>query len=162
VVGCDRRIVSHELCTLHWDRVRKHGTTDPYRGRGGAPRYCSVEQCERQIANAERMLCNLHYKRFLRRGHTEFVPRTRTPYVDPNGYVRERVEGERQGILQHRLVMERHLGRRLWPDETVHHKNGVRSDNRLQNLELWSSWQPRGQRVGDKLAWAKEIIARYG
>jgi hypothetical protein len=57
--------------------------------------------------------------------------------------------------------MSRHLGRELYPGETVHHKNGVRDDNRLENLELWSSSHPHGQRVEDKVAWAKEILALY-
>jgi len=58
--------------------------------------------------------------------------------------------------------MEEHLGRKLLPNENVHHLNGNRQDNRLENLELWSTHQPQGQRVRDKIAYAKEIIALYG
>ncbi len=58
--------------------------------------------------------------------------------------------------------MSRHLGRPLLPGENVHHRNGDRTDNRLENLELWTASQPSGGRVEDKLAWALELLKLYG
>lgn len=72
------------------------------------------------------------------------------PAAQANGYVPE-----------HRLAMEQIIGRPLLPEETVHHKNGIRTDNRPENLELWSSRQPKGQRVTDLVAWAEEILSLY-
>ena len=80
--------------------------------------------------------------------------------ITKNGYVRFCVPGGGQ-YFEHRWVMEKHLGRKLVNGENVHHINGIKTDNRIDNLELWVTSQPSGQRIEDLIDWAWEIILRY-
>lgn len=65
-------------------------------------------------------------------------------------------------ILEHVFVMSQYLGRPLFRGETVHHKNGIRHDNRIENLEIWDKSHPPGQRLQDKINWCKEFLERHG
>lgn len=92
-------------------------------------------------------------------------------FLNQAGYVVVGVPAEHPGakkngkygqILEHRKVMQEILGRPLMGIENVHHINGVRDDNRPENLELWVKSQPAGQRAEDKVKWAREMLALYG
>ena len=111
--------------------------------------------------------CLLHYGRFRTRdgdvGPAELLKGYGFRFYTEDGYVVVNdPKRKRNKVLEHRLIMELHLGRELLPHENVHHINGVRDDNRLENLELWSKSQPSGQRVADKVEWAREILRLYG
>lgn len=86
--------------------------------------------------------------------------------IDKFGYVQvwrpEHPNAKIAGYIhEHRLVMSESLGRPLLTKENVHHKDGNRQNNKLSNLELWNTMQPAGQKVGDKIKWAKEILKLY-
>lgn len=84
------------------------------------------------------------YPATLRRGH---------PNADRDGYVKDHV-----------FAMSEHLGRPLKKGELVHHKNGIKADREIGNLELClrgARSHPPGQRISDLVTWAAQILAEY-
>lgn len=158
VDGCDDIHQGHGYCQKHYTRWKTYG--DPLTTKynmDGPKKICSVADCDRAVK--AKGLCPKHHLRAVRNAPLTPERERGDGWVNAGGYVFKQVQ--KRAIAEHRLVMERHLGRELLPHETVHHRNGDRSDNRLSNLELWSSSHPRGQRAIDKLRWAREIIALY-
>lgn len=159
VDDCARPAIGRRYCSMHYSRLRIHGSLGdprPHRSVSGEVRYCSVEGCDR--VNYAGGICSLHYNRKRVTGHVGPAHPKKRPigegYIDPRtGYA---YTGGKDRRLRHRVVMEQMIGRPLRPFESVHHVNGIRSDNRPENLELWCKPQPAGQRAIDLARWVVE------
>lgn len=178
---CELVATRKGLCQGHYQQEKKGDGLRPLTLRKeNRPRICSYPECGNP--HKSNGYCQGHY-RLLREGK-ELRPlivrtyRTKTsqgyilvkdpthPNARKNGYVAE-----------HTKVISELLGRPLTEKENIHHRNGIRDDNTTDgplkadpetgrlysgNLELWSTSQPAGQRVGDKVKWAREILELYG
>jgi len=155
------------MCDMHYQQARTRGDTAPR--QRFTDRKCSYPGCERR--HKRYGWCDAHSRQASKVGGdvTRMSPiRVGRAHrlITAQGYAKvyrpEHPNAQGKGwVNEHTLVMSEHLDRPLLPHENVHHINGQRADNRLGNLELWSSKQPRGQRVDDKVEFAIEILQLY-
>lgn len=152
---CPTQPDTRGYCRSHYYRLMRYG--DPLGNT--LKKLCSIDDCESEARC--RGLCHKHYCRWRAHGdpNKTYSPNWGKGHINKHGYRNISVGGTHH--LEHRLIMEEHLGRSLRQGETVHHKNGIRQDNRIENLELWASAHARGQRVLDLIEFAEQVLSQY-
>ncbi len=164
--GCENLKSNPNFCSKHQQRFNRYGDASIVKPRYRSTKKCLVvengQECERK--HCAKDLCQMHYRRFSLYGDPLLKLRSgdKTPARYKVLKRKEHPNARSNGnILEHRLVMSEAIGRPLLDHENVHHINGDRFDNRLENLELWSVSQPSGQRIPDKVEWALELLKLY-
>lgn len=112
----------------------------------GIPRYVRCADCARRnriITDETRRLISVGNKGKLTREKSHLWKGGRRHHT--TGYIQVQIYPDNSyypmanpygTVMEHRLIMAQHLGRCLTKEEIVHHKNGVKDDNRVENLEL--------------------------
>ena len=165
--GCNRPARTRLYCSLHHTRNERGLPMDDPLRYSTPVKECTVEGCSKRVWSQG--YCNpCHKKRakeLLNQTDVKDWVLGKEHHTRQDGYVMVNVVlagNMKASILEHHYVMAKHIGRPLTPTENVHHLNGTRDDNRIENLELWDKSQPAGQRVADRVEWAVGLLNRYG
>lgn len=141
VSGCKNGAKCKTFCAKHYYRFMSTGDVakTPCDRPHGRRNICKIKDCGGIVEGFG--YCHKHYKKFKKYGN----PLAGRPKGDgrftKEGYIllykpdwkTARKDGY---VLEHRYIIEKKLGRSLKKSEIVHHKNGIRNDNRLSNLEV--------------------------
>ena len=155
VDGCEDPAKARGWCNTHYERWRRSGR-EPVKNR---LYYQNDGFCRHPGGCLKPAIakgwCRRHYRRVHETGDPGPVESLRPGgwQKRADGYIGRWSSEAGKNEMQHRWVMEQHLGRSLEDFETVHHLNGIRHDNRLANLELWVKPQPAGRRAYDLADW---------
>lgn len=172
VSGCAKQMARKGLCTSHFYRFT-HGIPLDAPWRHERPTICIADGCDRKAGTLS--LCTLHYQR----------KKSGKPFSDPahgtierspgsDGYINLRVPLGTPGswrrspnasysyMLEHRYVMQEFIGRPLATAETVHHRDGNRSNNAIENLELRTGAHGKGITVFDGAEVHIDFLLQYG
>ena len=166
IPNCTLKINSKKLCSFHYQRMKKDIPFDRPFKRRYYSEFCQIEGCESKRKHLG--FCAMHMHRKKRRidlnkikngmALPDLIPIEILDQlhfsISKGGYLVSQRNSRR--IIQHRAVWEAHNGRKLEKFENIHHINGIRHDNRIENLELWTRPQPSGQRPEDLVAWVIE------
>jgi hypothetical protein len=138
VSGCKRKYYARGFCELHYKRLRKYGNPEGRISEEKPRVICSVPDCEQSAVG--RGWCNPHYMRWYKHGDplAGGAPRVSkgSGSISNGGYRVFNVGGEM--LLEHRLVMQRLIGRPLRHEEHVHHIDGDKLNNDPGNLQIVS------------------------